>query len=70
MAGRVETSLYGSLLSAEALGAMYAVPVVQPEDVAAMLMAVLALPAAVDVSRFDILPTRQVVVPGALTKDR
>ena len=65
VAGRVETSLYGTLLSAEALGAMYAVPVVQPEDVASMVMAVLALPAAVDVSRFDILPTRPVAAPGA-----
>jgi 3-hydroxy acid dehydrogenase / malonic semialdehyde reductase len=36
---------------------------VQPGDVAAMVLAVLALPPHVDVARFDILPTRQPVTP-------
>lgn len=71
VAGRVETGLYKNLLSAEALEAMYAGnSAVQPEDVAAMVMAVLALPASVDVSRFDILPTHQATTTGARTTDK
>mgnify|MGYP006164489703 CR=1 FL=1 len=43
--------------------AMYAgQTAVQPEDVAAMVMAVHAMPQHVNVSRFDILPTRQPVM--------
>lgn len=59
VAGRVESGFYKDLLSAEARAAMYAGAVaVQPEDVAAMALAVLNLPANADVARFDILPTR------------
>ncbi|MES2435929.1 MAG: SDR family oxidoreductase [Pseudomonadota bacterium] len=65
VAGRVETSLYNALLPPESRAAMYAGnAAVQPEDVAAMLLAVLALPQSVDVARFDILPTHQGVATG------
>ncbi len=64
VAGRVESPLYKDVLSADARAAMYAGnTAVQPEDVAAMVLAVLALPPHVDVARFDILPTRQPVTP-------
>lgn len=71
VAGRVETGLYKDLLSAEARAAMYAGnSAVQPEDVAAMVMAVLTLPQTVDVARFDILPTHQATNTGAPQKDK
>ncbi len=70
VAGRVETGLYKDLLPDEARAAMYAnASAVQPEDVAAMVMAVLALPPHVDVARFDILPTHQASATGAQKKD-
>jgi len=70
VAGRVETGLYNHLLSDAARAAMYAnASAVQPQDVAAMLLAVLALPAHVDVARFDILPTHQTTATGAQKKD-
>ena len=56
VAGRVETGLYKDLLSDAARAAMYANhSAVQPENVADMVTAVLALPPHVDVARFDIL---------------
>lgn len=71
VAGRVETGLYKDLLGAEDLAAMYANALaVQPDDVAAMVTAVLALPSHVDVARFDILPTRQSTATGPQRKDR
>lgn len=71
VAGRVETGLYRTLLSEEARAAMYAGnSAVQPEDVAAMVRAVLALPPSVDVARFDILPTHQATATGAAKKDK
>lgn len=64
VAGRVESPLYKDVLSPEARAAMYAgQTAVQPADVAAMVLAVLAMPPHVDVARFDILPTRQPVTP-------
>ena len=70
VAGRVETGLYNALLPAETRAAMYAGnSAVQPEDVAAMLLAVLALPQSVDVARFDILPTYQGVATGTPKKE-
>ncbi len=70
VAGRVETSLYNALLPVETRAAMYAGnAAVQPEDVAAMLLAVLALPQSVDVARFDILPTHQGVATGTPKKE-
>lgn len=64
VAGRVESPLYKDVLTPEARAAMYAGnTAVQPEDVAAMVLAVLAMPPHVDVARFDILPTRQPVTP-------
>jgi len=63
--GRVETSLYKDILDEKARAAMYAGNVaVQPEDVAQMVVAVLALPANADVVRFDIVPTRPVSPSG------
>ncbi len=57
--GRVETSLYRHVLDADARRAMYAGSVaVQPEDVARMVVALLALPPSADVTRLDIMPTR------------
>ncbi len=71
VAGRVETGLYNDLLSGDARAAMYANrSAVQPEDVAAMVAAALALPAHVDIARFDILPTHQATATGAQTKDK
>ncbi|SDH77994.1 SDR family oxidoreductase [Alloyangia pacifica] len=59
VAGRIETALYTDVLSAEARAGMYRPgTTLQPEDVARMTMAVLAMPEHVDVSRFDILPAR------------
>ena len=57
--GRVETALYQHILDDAARTAMYsAAKAVQPEDVAAMVRAVLDLPEWANVSRFDIMPTR------------
>jgi len=68
VAGRVQTSLYRDAFSAEVRAEMYsAFKAVQPEDVAQMLSAVLAMPPHVDVSRFDILPTAQFVGGGGFT---
>ncbi|MCW6512597.1 SDR family oxidoreductase [Lichenifustis flavocetrariae] len=59
--GRVETQLYRDILDSEARQAMYAGRLsLQPEDVAKIVVAVLALPPAAAVTRFDILPTRPV----------
>lgn len=63
--GRVETRLYNDILDEKARAAMYAGAVaVQPEDVAQMVVAVLALPPNADVLRFDIVPTRPVSPSG------
>lgn len=71
VAGRVETGLYKDLLSQEARAAMYAGnSAVQPQDVAAMVLAVLNLPQSVDVARFDILPTQQATSTGEQKKDK
>jgi 3-hydroxy acid dehydrogenase / malonic semialdehyde reductase len=71
VAGRVETPLYKDVLSAEARAAMYAgQTAVQPGDIAAMILAVLALPPHADVARFDILPTRQPVAPAVPQTDK
>ncbi len=65
VAGRVETRLYETILNEGARAAMYAGDVaLQPEDVASVVVAVLALPARADVSRFDIVPTRPVTPSG------
>ncbi|NBE06793.1 SDR family oxidoreductase [Paragemmobacter ruber] len=69
VAGRVETGLYRDVLPPEQRAAMYAGGgAVQPQDVAAMVMAVLALPGHVDVARFDILPTQPATATGAPPK--
>lgn len=70
VAGRTQTNLYSTLLSAEMRAAMYAGgAAVQPEDIAKMLLAILALPDTANVSRFDIVPTRQATATGATKKD-
>lgn len=62
VAGRIETNLYHDILPEEKRAAMYADrSAVQPENVAEMISAVLAMPVSVDVSRFDIVPTQQSV---------
>ncbi|MFN8683184.1 SDR family oxidoreductase [Paracoccus sp. P2] len=69
VAGRVESGLYKDLLSEDARAAMYADnSAVQPSDVAAMLLSVWKLPKAVDVARFDILPTHQATATGSQNK--
>src|SRR5262245_12955441 len=56
--GRVETPLYKDILDPRARAAMYeGNRAVQPDDLAKMVVAVLALPATATVTRFDILPT-------------
>jgi 3-hydroxy acid dehydrogenase / malonic semialdehyde reductase len=66
VAGRVETPLYKDILDAKSRAAMYADNVaVQPEDVARMVVAILALPARADVTRFDIMPTRPTTPSGS-----
>lgn len=63
--GRVETGLYKNILDEKARAAMYAGDVaVQPQDVGAMVVAVLALPSNANVSRFDIVPARPVSPSG------
>jgi NADP-dependent 3-hydroxy acid dehydrogenase YdfG len=66
VAGRVETPLYKDILDAKSRAAMYADNVaVQPEDIAEMVVALLALPARADVTRFDIMPTRPTTPSGS-----
>lgn len=63
--GRVETKLYKDVLTQDEINEMYSIfEPVQPESVAQMVSAVLAMPAHVDVTRFDILPTSQYVGGG------
>ena len=70
VAGRTETNLYSTLLSDEMRAAMYADgTAVQPKDIAGMVLAVLALPEAANVARFDIVPTRQATATGAVKKE-
>ena len=65
IAGRVQTRLYRNAVGEQALADMYSnYKPVQPEDVARMISAVLMMPAHVDVTRFDILPTAQYVGGG------
>lgn len=70
VAGRVETGLYRDVLPPDARAAMYAGQgAVQPSDVAAMVLAVLALPPHANVARFDILPTQQATATGAARRE-
>lgn len=71
VAGRVETGLYRNILPEDTRAAMYANnSAVQPADVAEMVLATLALPPSVDVSRFDILPTHQATSTGKQDKGK
>ena len=70
VAGRTETNLYKSLLTEEARAAMYAGgSAVQPKDIADMVLAALSLPETANVSRFDIVPTRQATPTGVPKKE-
>lgn len=70
VAGRTETNLYKSLLTEEARAAMYAGgSAVQPKDIADMVLAALSLPETANVSRFDIVPTRQATPTGVAKKE-
>lgn len=65
VAGRVETNLYADIVSDETRAAMYAdQSAVQPNDIAEMVASVLNMPSYVDVTRFDIVPTRQTTSTG------
>ncbi len=69
VAGRVQTELYQDVLDPRTRSEMYAAfDAVQPEDVARMLVSVLEMPPAVNVSRFDILPTAQYVGGGGFAR--
>ena len=71
VAGRVETALYRNALDDEGRKSMYsAFESVQPENVAEMVMTVLKMPAHVDVTRFDILPTAQYVGGGGFARNQ
>lgn len=64
--GRVETQLYKDILDPQARAAMYAGnTAVQPDDLARMVVALLALPQWADVTRFDIMPTYPTTPSGA-----
>lgn len=64
--GRTETPLYKGVIDEAARARMYAGnAAVQPEDIAAVLVTVLGLPAWADVTRFDIVPTRPSAPAGA-----
>ncbi|MCO5145340.1 MAG: SDR family oxidoreductase [Aquamicrobium sp.] len=64
--GRTETPLYKGVIDEAARTKMYADDAaVQPEDIAAVLVTVLGLPAWADVTRFDIVPTRPSAPAGA-----
>ncbi len=66
VAGRVETALYRDVLDSDQRAAMYeGGQAVQPEEVAAMVMAAIALPQGTSVARFDIVPTRPTTPTGA-----
>lgn len=63
--GRTETLLYKGVVDEVARHRMYADnSAVQPEDIAAVLVTVLGLPAWADVTRFDIVPTRPAAPAG------
>lgn len=69
VAGRVETNLYKQVLTDRARADMYsAFDAVQPDEVAELLLTVLQMPAHVDVTRFDVLPTAQFVGGGGFAQ--
>lgn len=72
VAGRVETNLYRGVYDDRTVDDMYAdTQPVQPQHVAEMVATVLSMPAHVNVTRFDILPTAQYVGGGSyLTPDK
>jgi 3-hydroxy acid dehydrogenase / malonic semialdehyde reductase len=71
VAGRVQSELYKNVLADDEREKLYADGLaVQPEDVAAMVVAVLALPPHANVARFDILPTRLSAVPAIVPSQK
>ncbi|MET0607023.1 MAG: SDR family oxidoreductase [Beijerinckiaceae bacterium] len=69
--GRVETQLYRTALGPQrAQAELYdGYRTMSPEDVADILEAALSMPAHVDVSRIEVLPTSQAVGGGRIVKD-
>lgn len=62
VAGRVQTALYRDVLSDEVRHNMYAGGgTLQPQNIADMVLAILALPPEADVARFDIVPTKPAI---------
>lgn len=56
--GRVETGLYGAVLSDAARAAMYqGGTALQPDDVAQSVLSVLSLPQRANITRLDLMPT-------------
>ena len=61
--GRVETNLYDEALGGHdaAVARLYSgAPAVQPADIAALVTMALTMPANVDVTRIEVVPTMQV----------
>lgn len=73
MPGRVETRLYDAIFDGHA-GASAALyddfEAVQPEDVAAVILAALDLPSRVDLTAIEVLPTKQVFGGSSIAKGR
>jgi NADP-dependent 3-hydroxy acid dehydrogenase YdfG len=69
--GRVETNLYDSALGGHevAVARLYSgAPAIQPADIAALVGTVLTMPAHVDVTRLEIVPTMQVFGGSAVAE--
>jgi NADP-dependent 3-hydroxy acid dehydrogenase YdfG len=67
--GRVETRLYRTALGERAKAELYdGYLSIRPEDIAELLVAALALPKQVDVSRIEVFPTAQAVGGGRIVK--
>ena len=73
MPGRVETSLYDGAFGdhRQASAVLYdGLQAVQPEDVAAVVLAAIDLPANVDLTAIEIVPTKQVFGGSSIARDR
>jgi NADP-dependent 3-hydroxy acid dehydrogenase YdfG len=67
--GRVETNLYDATLGGHdaAVAKLYSgAPAIQPTDIAALIGVALAMPAHVDVTRLEVMPTAQVFGGSAI----
>ena len=69
--GRVETNLYDAALGGHdvAVARLYSgAPAIQPADIAALVGTVLTMPAHVDVTRVEVVPTMQVFGGSAVAE--